>query len=134
MIGRRTYLKVLFALTLATFSCAGCASSAGGPEYAELGLSAASRSSPPTDVGCVRLPTLLGSRTLTQYIIDEQFDLVVFASRESAEVRFETAGSELAPSVLVQRADLFEGYSAEVGLRTSSGTEYNVSLSSECTR
>jgi hypothetical protein len=111
----------------------GCASSAGGPDYAQVEVRA-SRPGATTEPEhfCVTLPVLPGAHTEQAYDFEGGFRATARADRDQVEVSF---GGIIDPASAASRVTaerLNEGYSRSFSVRTSAGADYSIVVASGC--
>ena len=109
----------------------GCSDSAGGPDYARLGVRSTDQSGLVTATGCTTLPVLLGSRVLTRYDMGGRFDVVVDADFERARVRLEGVPNPESFARDLSAGSLRAGFAEQLNVVTASGSVI-LDLTSEC--
>ncbi len=123
LIGRLALLPLLLLLS----ACPG----SGSFDFASLGIHTTDATGAATELGCVRLPTLLGSRTRSELEGPLGLRVVVDATSEQAEVQFQGFGSS--PPRLITADSLRSGYTTSETL-VSNGASLDVHLSGGCAR
>lgn len=124
-------MKTSLAAALALIVC-GCSSSAGGYDFARLGVTATNANNETTPVGCTRLPVLVGSRALDRYDVAGQFTIVVSATTRGATISFEGVLDEQTLFRNVEAETLRSGYAEEIDVQSTDGGAIVVTLSSAC--
>jgi hypothetical protein len=127
---KRALVKSLL-LALSLGAAPACGGDGGSVEQAALGISATKGTTVEGPVGCEKLPLLRGSRAISRYVVDEQFDVVVDSTPEQARVSFVMDGEELASPFVVSRLDLDADFLQEVSF-TVEGLAYTVRVVSGC--
>jgi len=81
---------------------------------------------------CLTLPVLLGSRVDDEWLIADDVEVYLSATRERVTVRFVTSGQLLDEPLTVSADSLRRDYREEVLLDVPGGAQIQVLLSSTC--
>jgi len=124
---RRRALSLLLGL-----AAGGCLLDPGGPEYPRLGISVTDPDGTVSFSDCLTLPVLLGSRVDDEWLIADDVEVYLSATRERVTVRFVTSGQLLDEPLTVSADSLRRDYREEVLLDVPGGAQIQVLLSSTC--
>ncbi len=124
-------LTTLSVLGLA-WSLVGCSSSAGGPEYYEIGLFATDGQGMETDQACTPVPVMPGASVGRDVSLFGAFGAHVGASRDLVTVRFVGVTDPQAVDQDVTRQALGGGYANSFDVQATSGEHFTVALISPC--
>jgi hypothetical protein len=121
------------AATFLLFAIASCNSSSGGPELAELAISATNVGTQESDTQCTLLPVLLGGRVHSSATLLSQLRVDVVATRDAATVTLTPGDYRRRITVEELRNEaVFEPATDPALLITASGAELSVRLSADC--
>jgi hypothetical protein len=108
-----------------------CSTSAGGPDYTQLELTATDAAGSETDRFCVTLPVLPGARSERTFHFAGGFDATTRADRDGIEIAWH--GAVNAPPVTLLTAERLErDYASSLEVRTAGAGSFVLALTAPC--
>jgi hypothetical protein len=125
------HVRAAFAVLATGALAAGCGASPGGPQYAELGISASTGNVVLTSE-CLPLPVLPGGTIQKDIGLAPALSAHVFLVRDYAEVSLEGTNDPYSSHVKLPLQTLLAGYVQDLAVTAVDGKSYVVTLASPC--